>query len=267
LRRGKAEWTGDRVPTINLLTWNLNKREAALDALAKHVASRSLKGEHFVAAVQECADDAQAITGLLRTYGATKVHVVGNGTMSVLSSEPLQPLTIPCDTVGMRLLLTRASFAGRSIAIVNYHGEAQGLQGSPDQTERGGIASEARWRIDDHAAGDEVIVLGDFNAEPTDPEVESLYCFSFATSPTPASHKSHNRSRSHLRPAPPSRGTYLFRSNSKGERWRTFDFVVASASLAVQTQAVLGFDSVPLTDGTRPSASDHLPVAGTLDLP
>lgn len=74
------------MPTINLLTWNLNKREAALEALARHVASRSLKGEHFVAAVQECADDAQAITDLLRRHEATTVHVVGNGTMSVLCS-------------------------------------------------------------------------------------------------------------------------------------------------------------------------------------
>ncbi|MFS8071862.1 MAG: hypothetical protein ACMG6S_36290 [Byssovorax sp.] len=110
-------------------------------------------------------------------------------------------------------------------------------------------------------------MLGDFNAEPTDPEVESLYCFSFASSPAPASHKSHNRSRLHLRPAPPGRGTYLFRSHTKGERWRTFDFVVTSPGLAVQTQALLVLDGVSLIDGTRPSTSDHLPVAGTLDLP
>lgn len=255
------------MPTINLLTWNLNKREAALEALVKHVASRSLKGEHFVAAVQECADDAQAITDLLRRHGSTTVHVVGNGTMSVLSSEPLQPLAIPCDTVGLRLVLTRTRFAGRSIAIVNYHGEAQGLQGSPDPTERGGIASEARWRIDDHAAGDAVIVLGDFNAEPTDPEVESLYCFSFASNPAPASHKSHNRSRPHLRPVLPSRGTYLFKSQTKGERWRTFDFVATSPGLAVQTEALLLLDGAPLTDGLKPTMSDHLPISGTLDLP
>jgi hypothetical protein len=81
-RRGRGGRVS--VPTINLLTWNLNKRDAALEALAKHVASRSLKGEHFVAAVQECAEDAQSINNLIGKHGATGVHAVGNGTMSIL---------------------------------------------------------------------------------------------------------------------------------------------------------------------------------------
>lgn len=256
--------------TVHLLTWNLGNREAALDALAKHIASRSGRGEHFIAAVQECADDAQSVVTKVKSYGATMVNAVGNGGMSILCSEPLDALDHARDPVGLRLILTRASFAGQSVAIVNYHGEAQGLAGSPDPTERGGIASEARWRIDDHAAGAPVILLGDFNAEPTDSEVESQHCLSLARAPVLGSTRSHNRDRQDLRVAPlrtPMGGTYLLRSGTRGHTWRTLDFIAAGPSLAVQTIALSTLDGESLTDGTRPTTSDHLPVAGTLDLP
>ncbi len=138
------------MPTIHLLTWNLDQRDAALEAIARDVARRCWRGEQVVAAVQECAEDASAIAAKVQSYGGATVHAAGNGTMSVLCSEPLEEPPIPRDAVGLRLVLTRTTFAGRRIAIVNYHGCAQDLTGSPDETERGGIASEARWRIDDH---------------------------------------------------------------------------------------------------------------------
>lgn len=147
---------------------------------------------------------------------------------------------------------------------------AQGLNGSPHPEERGGIASEARWRIDEHAGKDPVIVLGDFNVEPTATEVESVFCFSFAPNPAPGSDCSHNRKRRALRVAPPvvapGKGTYLLTSTTLGNRWRTFDFLAADHGLAIVTQALTELDGAPLTDGTRPTASDHLPVAGTMDL-
>lgn len=255
--------------TVHLLTWNLSNREAALNAFAIHLATWSLRGDHFVAAVQECADDAQAILKKVKSHGAASVNAVGNGTMSVLCSEPLAAPGIPNDTVGMRLVLTRASFDGRRIAIVNYHGVAQGQVGSPDPTERGGIASEARWRIDDHAAGDPVIVLGDFNAEPNDSEIESQHCLSLSPNPDPRSGRSHNRARSIVRVAPlnaPMGGTYLHTSGTRGRGWRKLDFVATGPDLA-QTQALTVLGGVQLTNGTEPTISDHLPVAGTLDLP
>jgi endonuclease/exonuclease/phosphatase family metal-dependent hydrolase len=260
------------VPTIHLLTWNLNKRDAALDAFTRHIASLSNRRESFIAAVQECADEHVDIVARVERLGSAKVHAIGNGTLSVLCSEPLTPMAPPRDAVGNRLVLTRAEFAGRRLAIVNYHGMADGSAGSPHLTERGGIASEARWRIDDHAGGDPVIVLGDFNAEPTSPEIESLYCFSFAPDPAQASGRSHNRDRSILRVfpprvAPPWDGTYARRSHTRGASFRLLDFFAAGPKLAVVQASVLHvLDGVPLTDGTAPILSDHLPVQGTLDL-
>jgi endonuclease/exonuclease/phosphatase family metal-dependent hydrolase len=170
--------------------------------------------------------------------------------------------------LGLRLLLTGANFAGRRLAIVNYHGLAQGLNGSPHEHERGGIASEARWRIDDHAAGDQVIVLGDFNAEPNSPEIESLYCFSFAPRPALSSFVSHNRDRSFLRVFPPSRGTYDLNSHTRGFRSLTLDFFAAGPDVAVSEATVLNkLREERHTDGTRLFLSDHLPVEGTLELP
>lgn len=257
--------------TIHLLTWNLNKRELALDMLAQHIASRAIRGEPFIASVQECSDDAASILAKIQGYGASGVHAMGNGTMSVLCSESLADMPPPRDAVGLRLVLTRTIVAGKGLAIVNYHGEAQGLDGSPHITERGGIASEARWRVDDHAAGDPVIVFGDFNAEPTDPEIESLYCFSFAPHPSPGSHRSHNRDRSALTLAPlevpPALGTWASRLYTRGSGWRTFDFLAAGPNLKVQTRVLTDLDGNPLTDGAKPTVSDHLPVAGILELP
>lgn len=259
------------MPTINLLTWNLGKRDAALAALVKHVASLSRGAQHFVAAVQESTEDNAAIRARVHQHGAA-VHVVGNGGMTVLCSAPLDPIAIPRDAVGHRLLLTRATFAGQRMAIVNYHGMARGQRGSPDETERGGIASEARWRIDEHAAGDSVIVLGDFNIEQDRSEIWSRHCFSLAADPDPQSRKSHNRDRQDLRAALPRLppgigGTYRLQSGSRGTAWVTLDFLAGGPGLALQTEALGKLEGIPLTDGSKPTLSDHLPVAGTLDLP
>lgn len=191
--------------------------------------------------------------------------------MSILCSERLDDIQIPCDAVGNRLLMTRATLAGRRFAIVNYHGFAQGQAGSPDDFERGGIASEARWRIDDHARNDSVIVLGDFNADRASSEIASLHCFSFAAHPMPRSLVSHNRHRAKLCAAdiqlPPGiGGTFWWSSATKGYSWRTLDFIVVGPNLSVQTKVLDILDGIPLTDGTKPITSDHLPVAGTMDL-
>ncbi|WP_437323297.1 endonuclease/exonuclease/phosphatase family protein [Sorangium sp. So ce381] len=262
------------MPTIQLLTWNLCKRDAPLSVLVRHIASLSCRQEAFIAAVQECFDDSDTVVRRVRDLGGAAVYATGNGTMSVFCSAPLEANASRddvIDTIGGRLILTRTILAGQRLAIVNYHGMPDGLDGSPHHTERGGIASEARWRIDEHAKGDPVVVLGDFNAAPTSPEVVSRYCFSLAPEPAPSSGYSHNRARSTLRIAPldvtPSSGTYLFTSTSQGTSWRVLDFLAAGPGLAVRTRVLDILDGEPLTNGRKPTLSDHLPVAGTLDLP
>lgn len=262
------------MPTIQLLTWNLCKRDAPLPVFVRHLASLSRRQEAFIAAVQECFEDAATMVARVQDLGGAAVYATGNGTMSVFCSEPLEPNAIRddiIDTIGGRLVLTRATLAGQRLAVVNYHGMADGLHGSPHHTERGGIASETRWRIDEHAKGDPVVMLGDFNAAPTSLEVVSRFCFSLAPEPAPSSSYSHNRARSTLRIAPldvpPGSGTYLFESTSQGTSWRVLDFLATGPGLAVQTRVLDILDGEPLTNGLRPTLSDHLPVAGTLDLP
>jgi hypothetical protein len=48
--------------------------------------------------------------------------------------------------------------------------------------------------------------------------------------------------------------------------WERLDLVVASVGLAVQAEVLDKLDGEPLLDRTEPTASDHLPVAGTVDL-
>lgn len=99
------------MPTIHLLTWNLDKREAALAAFVRHAVSRANRGEQFIMAVQECADDAATVADRVQKQGGAAVHAIGNGTMSILCSTPLEPPQVPCDKVGQRLVLTRTSMA------------------------------------------------------------------------------------------------------------------------------------------------------------
>lgn len=253
------------MPTIQLLTWNLANREAALDELVTHVSS--LQGS-FIVAIQECGDDHLTIQKRVHDLGASNIHSMGNGPMSILCSEPLAPMATPRG-VGLRLLLTEAVFGGHRLKIVNYHGLARGQSGSPELEERGGAASEARWLIDKHAGIEPVVVLGDFNAGPKSPEVTSVYCLSFAAEPSESSRFSHNRDRADLRVCSPKypsavTGTYRFKSHSLGTDWHTLDFIAASRSLDVQTEVLGVMNGLPLT--TDPP-SDHLPVAGTLELP
>jgi exonuclease III len=251
------------------MTWNLNKRDALLKIIAEHVARRCQRQEPFIVAVQECMDDHEAIVGMVNGFGGDSVHATGNGTMSVLCSEPLEPTPIPSDTVGGRLLLTRATFGEKRVAIVNFHGPAQGCDGSPHLTERGGIASEARWRIDSHAGHDPVIVLGDFNALPTDPELTSAFCFSFALEPNPASKRSHDRERQDVRMVrveSPQRGTHFYQSGSQGRLWQDFDFLAATRDLVREARALDELDGASLVVDGRLSVGDHLPVAATMEL-
>jgi endonuclease/exonuclease/phosphatase family metal-dependent hydrolase len=214
--------------------------------------------------------DASAIKAKMQS-SCPDIHVIGNGTMSILCSEPLEDIETPKCTVGQRLVLSRTAFHGRQLAVINYHGEAQGLQGSPDPTERGGIASEIRWLIDKHAATAEALVMGDFNAEPESSEITSMYCMSFATDPSYTSRRSHDHSRAVLRYVPMTfpagvQGTKWTKSTSKGKRWQTFDFIVASERLAVMAEACKDLDGELLFDGVKIMLSDHLPVSGTMDL-
>jgi len=201
------------------MTWNLNERDAALATFVKHVASRSNRGERFAAALQECREDAAAIVDMVKREGGSTIYAMGNGTMSILCSEPLDDMLPPRDAVGQRLLLTKATLAGRRFAIVNYHGNADGQAGALDHFERGGCASEARWRIDNHSQGAPVIMIGDFNADPGSSEITSRYCFSFASQPSPSSLMSHGRERDKLCVAPPRLPTGIegtYRSASGG---------------------------------------------------
>jgi len=257
--------------TVQLFTWNLHKRQRALNAFVQYIAGLSKQGEAFIAAVQECTEDASAVAAMVDNEGG-KVYARGNGTMSIFCSTELEEPPLPRGTVGGRLVLTRATLSGRRFAVINYHGHAQGLDGSPDPTERGGIASEARWIIDDHAQRDPAVILGDFNADWDSSEITSLYCFSFAQDPVPRSQFSHQRERSARKLAqlsfpPGCRGTFWWKSGTQGPRWRTFDFIAAGPGVSVETNVldILNGDTLRTEEKDMPF-SDHLPVAGRMTL-
>lgn len=255
--------------TIFLLTWNLNKRESAQLSLIKLVANLSTKHSDFIIAVQE-SDEASRLQYEIRTkIGSPGVHIVGNGTINVICSQPL--LTPPILAgIGSRFVYTEANIYGKSLQIFNYHGFAQQQTQSPLDKERGGIASEFRWLVENLAKSDSVVILGDFNVDINDTEIQSLYCLSLATKSSEKSLVSHNKTRRTLRVRPPEPGlpgTYLHRYGSRGIRWEILDFMATSEDLPIKPRIFETLHGEQLTNGEKIFLSDHLPVGGFLELP
>jgi endonuclease/exonuclease/phosphatase family metal-dependent hydrolase len=160
---------------MDLLTWNLgkNRRNAdlsfkALELVYDHLKWLKRRGIPFVAALQECPDDTD---GLQRALPGSYVH--GNVDRAIISSTPLVDLR-DMD----RFVAARTRVEGNDLAVISYHGVDRLRRGEP--TQRGGRSSEFRWQMDDYCGMDPAIVMGDFNAQPKDPEIQSRWCFSFA---------------------------------------------------------------------------------------
>lgn len=256
---------------MELMTWNLNALDETAEMLIEYLVAASAMSTPFIVAVQECMDLHGDISSEVGKRGG-HVHGTGNGTMSVFCSSPLLQWGTPRDSSSLRLVLTEATIGGTTVAIANYHGVAHGGAGSLELAERGGIASEIRWHLDTHAAGRPIVVLGDFNASPTDEEIEGQHCLSAVTEPPPVSLWSHGRSRAQLRPFVPKPGlvggTIGWSSTTRGKVWRTFDYFLAGPSLLIRdVKANELLRGKPMLVAGWPGPSDHLPVTGTLVLP
>ena len=249
---------------MELLTWNLGARWKngarsfdALEIACKHLNQLRRQQKSFLAAFQECPEDTSALVSKL-----PGIHIYGNVARVVISSAPL---TSQEDLD--RFVAARTTIDGRSLAVISYHGVDQQSSGEP--TQRGGRSSELRWLIDKYCGTDSAIIMGDFNSQAVDPEVQSRWCLGFALHEN-YHKKSHGRDRGGFKVILPSGhpGTYYWKPPDLGNVWKTLDFVVASEQLAAKTRCKvrLSLAATPLVDGLgRPSVSDHLPILGKVD--
>jgi len=163
-----------------------------------------------------------------------------------------------------RFVAVRTTIDGRDLAVISYHGFDRKSHG--EKTQRGGLSSELRWLMDNYCGTDSALIMGDFNAQAADPEVQGRWCLSFATNED-YHRESHGRG---FRVIPPSGhpGTYYWKPPDMQDAWQTLDFVVASEHLAahVSCKVSLKLTGRPLVDALgRPSVSDHLPILGKVD--
>ncbi len=249
---------------MELLTWNLGARWKrgelsfrALDLACEHLNRLQRQGKSFLAAFQECPEATQDLERKL-----PGIHVFGNVARVVLSSSPL---TSREDLD--RFVAARTTVNGRALAVISYHGVDHQSYGEP--TQRGGRSSELRWLIDKYCGTDSAIIMGDFNAQAADPEVQSRWCLGFALDDD-YHKKSHDRDRGGFRVISPSAhaGTYYWKRSDMQDVWKMLDFVVASEHLAADTSCEVRLDlaGTPLVDRFgRPSISDHLPIVGKVD--
>jgi exonuclease III len=241
-----------------LLTWNLDGDWTALTLVERYVKQMLSRRREYIVALQESPDSADQVKQ--RTGG----HAFGNGGLVLLSSQPLGG----CE-LHNRFVMGVISFAGSEIAVFNYHGHSH-MEPLPDQA-RGGYASEYRWIFDNLAGTRDVVVLGDFNARPTDYEVSHRACFSFHgmdDAPQQRTLQSHHkRTRKDMRfVAPPAEvgATHFYDTGEGAVQKLVYDYVAASVGIARQlrnVEVVKDLGGTPLgSDDGRPTISDHFPV-------
>jgi hypothetical protein len=269
-----------------LFTWNLNCSAVAFELALSYLAA---SGERFLATFQELPTVATSTS--LATKAVFKLvqdrvrcmGVVGSmttpGRVGLFSSPDLRASV---SDVHARMAVASIDGTRRGLTLIGLH--AVDRRNSATEYSRGVHGVLLRQGID--AAwkpGDPLIVMGDFNADPYDPEISSRSgIFAIRDSKEMAEDWSsplagagnllrplHNPTwhllpESTLRPG----GTYLFNSVDRGIRWRICDQILMSRELVPSVRglpeilAKMGNEELLTKKGSpnKRHMSDHLPL-------
>jgi hypothetical protein len=273
-----------------LFTWNLKKNDVAFRLALAHLHN---SGQAFIACLQELPSSV-ATTALARNA----VHnLVGNaisclgvtpaasphkhGRVALLCSPGLSSTMTGVQRdprQRMAIIPVRGTSIGQLLAI-GYHGISR--QDASSLEERGAIGAQIRGEINKHWLSGQLIMLGDFNANPFDAEVcgsgglyavrSKLEVMKTRASPLLPLGTKQRLLYNPMWPLLPERlgqpeGTIVFKPNTM-LRWRLYDQILLSSGLVTYVQGlpqILSFISKkPLlkADGTPDKdISDHLPV-------
>jgi exonuclease III len=214
---------------------------------------------------------------------------LGEGRVLLVASPDVRPLGPTFNDVYGRLLGLRVRVGTRDVLVVGIHSVDR--LNNPTEFERGSWAARARLELERFWNGSEsLILMGDFNAEPTDHELISLSGMHAVQDPGDLRGRS---SLYHGRPVPPLlnpmfrvicsdpnvKGTYHLAAARAGALWRVVDHILLSPDLepAIQGRAEIVTTIRPGTfaaqSRTKPGSlitgmgrprsatySDHLPV-------
>ena len=269
------------------LTWNLKGTERAFRLVLDHL--RGVK-EPFVAAFQELPEivdsKSKAVRQTLALCGnhVQCLGVIGSlrapGRLGLFSSDDVKATEPTTTDQNSRMAMTVVDVAGRSsLRVVGIH--AIDRRNAATEYARGVWGALARLEIETFWKPNRpLVVLGDFNADPYDPEVSArkgLFALrdrdevrrNWESSLLPEPMRPLYNPMWHLLPESSTRpgGTYLLNSEDRGIRWRLCDQILVSrelVSLLSGLPEILStiFNAALTTKSGHPSRriSDHLPV-------
>lgn len=285
------------MPDIYLFTWNLNKDKTAHDLAVKHLAQRGALGP-FLACVQELpggSDLAKARAGkkvaALAEKGIDVVSAFSPDVRGRKAPTGLPFARYPAIAYDPRLGLVdalcdedgefiAARFEVRSpkktIAVVGLHAKSQ--VDMKEAEDRGGsrallrhAINEIPWRCD------HTVVLGDWNGLLSAREMQSWHCFYALREgflPFDGSSLVQRRGFDHpplyiVEPRNVAMGTFRFRDSGTNHA-KTIDFIAVDKGSynGSRSEILTTVAAEPIWDSVlaAPTASDHLPVEGHLQV-
>lgn len=270
-----------------LFTWNLKKSEKAFRLAIAHLRQA---GEAFVAAFQELptkyqfeaavieetrelsAGDVQCLCmrGSRRTPGRVGIFASGEISSGAVTQDKKARTAIVSIAIGND---------GPELTVVAIHGLDR--RNYPHDYTRTPLAKDLRAQVDSvWTRKHPLIVMGDFNAEPYDPEISTesgifalrdrseVYNHENGDGPLPLYNPMWHLLPEAMGHEPRPGGSYWYRTPAYGIRWRLSDQILVSRELvevlAGPPTIISEINGERLTnpDGTpdRGEFSDHLPV-------
>lgn len=265
---------------MRLITWNLRGQSRALALLVPH-AERLAATESVVVCLQEAPDHVLAAAGSGNPHlGNTLLRVaqkrVTSATAILYSGDLTAQAVVGSDSERL-LLATFSTPTGSAIQVCSYHAHSRIFRTSAE--ERGGLAALLRREIDGaRVPGTPLAILGDFNAQLHDREIDRRACW-YAIDASQVRHgdiesEHFGRKSEPLFIVPPSGmpgSLYVKWGDELG--WKTYDFAVVDEVLHGRVRdsrilnAVDGVSLMAPRSGLpwKRRYSDHLPVEVALD--
>ncbi len=290
LRTNRANVGG--VSDLYLFTWNLGERMAAHDLAADHLAEQVTNNRLFIACFQELPGKsaiASARKGKIDELEKRGLNVVRSdrsirGAAFVCHRDltVIQESVVADEDGEFMTAIFQIPSAPVTVGVINLHATSRATV--KELVDRAGSRALLRQAINSKRVNaDHVVIMGDWNSEPHEDELNAYHCFyTLHWSRDAQTRDSWQRRRGLEHPpfyVPPHHdphgrgGTFVHTPLQKNQvkSYHLYDFIafrdktsISSNKPRVLTQLVA--KDVWNDAEQRPSVSDHLPVEGFLAL-
>lgn len=251
-----------------MLSWNVARETSSFgDAITflEHQAA----SDFVIGCLQEGPFKGKTLRSEVARLSSELAAIDCGAKAQLVFSRSLRLVTVRTDRTKRAVIARFRTPNGSVLSVVGVHFHDRTALAEPEA--RGGAYALLRRNLDedlvDHALP--LVVMGDFNAEPSSNEITNPFCL-YARTPTHEVVGRHERATGVHRPAlhvvvPRGKGTFFYTRN---ESWQTFDFMLVNSMLlnrltATVCTSILGKTLVTRGRKATPRGgvgSDHLPV-------